>query len=255
MKTMRVLAAMVAGMAIMMFAPALMAQDAPAPAPAPKSEEKPVEKPKEAEKAPEGEKKEEPPKKEEESQFTKLFKGIEEVTGKVEVTEADIKLFVKHYPEVDKLTETDEKFEKLTDTNLKEAFDYLVKNEKYLAWAKEKGVEAEKFLRLSMRIVTVHMKVGMKDTFKEADKQIEEGAKQIEAMKDQMPADQYKEAMAEMDKARKEMAAMRKTIDALPGPTEAEAKLLEANKEEINKAMDSGSDTKDDEKEDGMGGK
>lgn len=266
MKTMRVLAAMVAG-AAMFFAPALMAQDAPAPAPAPapkeeKPVEKPAEKPKEGEKAPEGDKKEEPKTapKEEESGFAKMFKGLGDVTGKVEAAEADFKTFLKNYAEMDKLTEGDEKFQALSNTSLKEAFDYMLKNEKYLAWAKEKGLDGEKYLRISMRIVTIHIKSSAKDSFKEAEKAIEEGIKQIEGMKDQMPAEDYKNALAEMEKAKKEMASMLKTIEALPGPTEAEAKLYEANKKEIAKAMGEGEgeeaeDGDKGEKEDGMGGK
>jgi hypothetical protein len=260
MKMMRFFAALVAG-AAMLFAPALMAQDAPA---TPKSEDKPAEKPKEPEKAPEkdGDKKEEPKegekkdgeKKEEESKWVKVFKDLDQVIGKVEATDEDVKQFIKHYPAFDKLTDADEKFQKLTSESMKQAYEHLLKSEKYIAWAKENSLDAEKFLKSGFRIYMMATKALLLDA-KEAE--IKENKKKIEDMKNELSEEELKGYMEMVESVLKDIAEMRKAMNVVSGPTDAEKKVLETNKTELLKLIDGGDeeDADDDEKEDGMGGK
>ena len=245
MKAMRILAVLAAGAALTLAAPS-MAQEAQ-----PKGEEKPKEEPKHVEKK-EGEKAGEK-ESEAEAKLANVYKDIDQVVGKVEAGEGDFKLFLKHYSAIDKLTKADAKFQELTEKNLKEAFDHLVKAEKFTAWAKENGVEAEKFLKVAMRIYLLTLKtVGLKAT----EEKLADSKKEIESIKDDMPADEYKQYMAMLDSVSKDIAAMRKAMAVISGPTEAEAKLIEANKAALLKLVaDDKEWDSDEDDEDGMGGK
>jgi hypothetical protein len=255
---MRLTAALVAGLS-MVFGSALMAQDTPAPEPKPA--EKPAdpapEKPKESEKAPEGDKKEEPKKeekKEELSDVEKMFKGLDEVTGKIEATDADFKAYIKHGKELETLTEADEKLTKLLEKNMKEGFDALIKHEKYLAFAKSKELDAEKFARATLRVMTTYLKVNTETMLKTEAEKIDAGVKELEKMKmeGELTEEQFKKAMIEVEQSRKQLADVKKALKMIPGPTEAETKLLAANKAELDKLL--GESAAEEEDEDGMDG-
>lgn len=249
MKTTQLLVALVAAGAVTFFAPALTAQMGQ-----PKGGE---EKPKAGgEEKPEGkeEPKEEP--KAEENQadkMEKLFKNLDEVTGKTEYTEDDVKNFIKHHDEIKKLTEADAEFKKKSDANLKEAFDYLVKNEKWVAWCKEKGVDADKYLRKHLRIMTTYMKIKFEDIAKNAIENIDGFKKMLEEMKGEMEEADYKKQMEQIDQAKKDVERMNKAIQTSPGPTDAEKKALTAHEEEIGKAMPMGGEGEEGGDDDGMG--
>ncbi|MBX3460113.1 MAG: hypothetical protein KF696_09175 [Planctomycetes bacterium] len=184
-------------------------------------------------------------------QLKKNLKGIEDVTGKVEFTEADLKATLKHHADLDKLFEGDEKFETLKQSNMKEAFDYIVKNEKYVAWAKKNEVDADAFMRKTLRLRTNFYKLYLPDYL---DGIIKKQREMMEGFKDMIPEDEYKTAMAELDKAAEDFKACRKILEGVPGPTDAEKKLIEANKKELAKIfeLEEEEEDGDDEDEDGM---
>lgn len=185
----------------------------------------------------------------------KTLKGIDEVTGKVEFAEADVKAYLKHFEDLDKMMEGDEKFEALKESNMKEAFDYIIKNEKYLAWAKKNEVDAEAFMRKSLRLRTTFYKLYLPDML---DGIIKKQREMIEGFKDMIPEDEFKKAMSELDAAAEDFKACRKVLETVPGPTDAEKKVIEANKKALDKAFEmeqeeEGSEGGDEgEDEDGM---
>ena len=242
MKTMRWVAALAMFGVLGLFGPAVMAQDA-------QPKEEPKEQPKEE------------PKAEEEAgfgaQFEKMVKGLEDVTGKTEATDADVKLFLKHYEAFDKLTEADEKFQEVKDKSFKEGYEYLVKNEKVIAWCKEQGLETEKWLKTFLRIMTIYMKEKLPESFKDTEKQLEDARKMIEGAKEELGEEEYKKQIKGLDDANKEVDRLLKALKSIPGPTEAESKLLKDNAKELAKVLPFGEESEEGgegEGKDGMDG-
>lgn len=243
MKTMRWVAALAMFAVLGLFGQSAMAQDA-------QPKEEPKEQPKEE------------PKAEDEgfgAQFEKMVKGLEDVTGKTEATDADVKLFLKHYEAFDKLTEADEKFQEIKDKSFKEGYEYLVKNEKVIAWCKEQGLETEKWLKTFLRVLTTYMKEKLPETFKDSEKQLEDARKMIEGAKEELGEEEYKNQIKSLDDAKKEIDRLLKALKSIPGPTEAESKLLKDNAKELAKVLpmgggEDGEDGEDGEGKDGMDG-
>lgn len=252
MKMIRLLVAVLAVGAMTWFASALPAQEAPAtPKEEPKGEEKPKEEPKQPEK------KEEDKAAEEDygAMFERVFKDLDKVTGKIELSEDDVKLALKHHEGVQKVFKGDKEFKKLQEKNLKEAFDYAVKNEKFLAWAKENSLDGERLVRISLRLMTIALKAQTKEQIKTGHETIEASRKQVEDAKADSGEETYKAQVKALDKNKKMLDQMSKAIDGIPGPTEAEAKLVKANEEAVQKMMESDDEDEEKEGDDGMGGK
>ncbi len=185
--------------------------------------------------------KDEPPAKDEPKSsmpdFEKLLKDVDKVISDVNYDENDMKSFKEHWKSTSNLLEKDDKFNKLKDLNVKEAFDYAVKHEKYVAWAKEKGVDADKFMRKGMRIFLQHIKLVMADQSKTLRKNLDDARAMVEQFKEYMTEEKYNEQIAELDKAGKNLETMENAFKKVPEPTDAEKKLLEANKDTLNELM------------------
>lgn len=243
MKTMRLVAALAVFAMLCLGSSALFAQEAK-----PKAEEKPKAEGKEG--------KEEPKEEEKElgfgDMFAKMFKGLDGITGKIELTDADVKLVLKHWKEFDDLTKGDEKFENAKNLSFKEAYEYLLKNEKYQKWAKEKSLDGEKFLKQTLRLMSIQMKLMYTESFEESAKQIEDAIKEIEGVKEHMEEAEYKEQIKSLNETKAQMQTAVKALKAIPGPTDAEKKVFEANEAEIKKMM--GNDGAEEGGDDGMDG-
>jgi hypothetical protein len=222
-----------------------------------KPEEKKDEKPAEPEKKEEGEAKEE---KEEgnkddlDKMMRRALKDIADVIGKVEATEEDVKLYIKHDDASDEVTDKDETFQKLKKENYKKAFEHLIKSEPYVAWCKKEGLEAENFTRKSLRVMTGFIKLHMPAMLDDIVKQQKDV---LEEYKDELPEADYTAAVAELKKAEAMFARVKKELDVIPAPTDAEKKLYETHKKALTKIMNGGDDDEEDIDEgedDGMGG-
>lgn len=182
-----------------------------------KVEEKEVEK--------EGEEKEET----DLQKFQRIFKGADEVIKGVEVKQADIDLYKKHSDSFDEAMAEDEKFEELKDKSIKEAFDHALKSEKYLAWAKENELNAEDYLRKSIRITVLQFKFQVEDGADEQIKQLEEAKNMIEGMKEMMDEETYNESMASITEGLELIKGMKEIADGFKAANEEEAKLIKDN--------------------------
>ncbi|MBX3473816.1 MAG: hypothetical protein KF754_05495 [Planctomycetes bacterium] len=251
MKTMRLLAVL-AFLAMVGAAPALKAQMGQ-PKEKPKAEGKEEGKEGEGKEGKEGEGLEG----EDETtaqRFAKLFKDLDQVTGKTEVTEDDVKLVLKHHEEIDGLTKDDAEFDKVKDQSLKAAYEYMLKSDKYKAWAKEKGQDPEKFLKVFMRVFTNAMKMSLEKTFKQLTDSFKEYEDAYKKAKDagEMDEEEYKQGMKMLADAKADFENSLKELKKIPGPTEAEAKIFKTHEKELAKMA--GMDDEEGEAEDGMDG-
>lgn len=173
----------------------------------------------------EGEEKEGEAEEDDLTRMKKQFKDVDKVIAGVTLTKEDIESYEKHEDAFDEFVDSDEKFEKLANKNIKEAFDYAIKSEKYLAWAKERELEAETWLRKAVRILTFETRQDLAD-MDETVEEMKEWKKTLEDLKDTMTDEEYKEAIKETDDAIKMLEGMSEFAKSLPAPTEAEAKLF-----------------------------
>jgi hypothetical protein len=193
----------------------------------------------------EGEEKEGEAKEEEKTDYAALFKDAETVIEKITVSEDDIKSYLKHDASFTKAMKKDAKWNELKKKNLKEAHDHGVKSETYLAWAKENTVDAATWLTKAMRIMCITFP-GLVDEQLEA---IKTQRAELEKVKGEYSEEEVKAYSDMLDAQEKDMKAAKEGIAKLPKATDAEAKLIEANKEAIVAAMFSG----DDDEEEGEG--
>lgn len=221
MKAMRLMLAVVAAFGLGVAAP-VYAQDAEKPA---------KEAGKEEGKKEEGKKDGEAEDESEIGQLKKQFKDVDKVIAGVTLTQADLDSYEKHEEAFENYMEGDEKFEELADKSIKEAFDYAVKSEKYLAWAKERELNGEEWLRKAVRILVFEIRSDLMD-MDDMVESMKEWKETLKEMKDTMSEEEYKEAVKETDEAIKSFEEMRDFAKSLPAPTEAEAKLLKENDDE-----------------------
>ncbi len=244
---------MVAALAMVAAMP-LVAQAEGEKKPEEKKEEKPAEPSKEGEaKEEKKEEKEEGNKDDLDNKLKRALKGVEELVGKVEVTEDDVKLVLKHHKATKAVTDKDEKFQKLKDENLKEAFDHLMKNEAYVAWCKKEGLEADAFTRKALRIRTGYIKLYLPTIMDDAIKTQKE---LLEEYKAEIPEADYNKAIAELKKAEEMFKRAKKQLEIIPAPTDAEKKAYEAHKDALDEMMndDDEEEDMDEGEDDGMGG-
>lgn len=213
---MRLLSWMMAVMMMVGGASMLSAQDSDKPKEG-KVEEKEVEK--------EGEEKEET----DLQKFQRVFKGADEIIKGLEIKQADIDLYKKHSDSFDEAMAEDEKFEELKETSIKEAYDHAIKSEKYLAWAKKNELNAEDYLRKSIRITVLQFKYQVEDGADEQLKQLEEAKTMVEGMKEMMDEETYNETMKSVTEGIDLIKGMKEIAEGFKAASEEETKLIKAN--------------------------
>jgi hypothetical protein len=176
--------------------------------------------------------------------FRAYFKGLEQVTGRTEFVAADVGKVVKLYPEFRLFVSgekrlgisRDERLAQLMEKNLKEAYDYVLANPKrYQLWATASEVQLDAFLRTAFRISTTRMKVW---TPASMEAKLKGRRAILERTRNQWTQQEYAQATADMDEEERGIAKIRALFDELiPGPTEAERRLLEIHKRELSEVF------------------
>ncbi|MBI3271476.1 MAG: hypothetical protein HYZ53_20975 [Planctomycetes bacterium] len=195
------------------------------------------------------------------AKFTALFKGLDEVTGKVTFNAEDVASFIKNWPLMKKAMKSDKKFQEIKENSIQGAFEYLNKDAKFAAWATEQKLDKEVWLRKSLRVMSTWMKaIGVPKMVGEGREQLEGARKMLASAQTQMPEEQFKKQEEQLAKASKQLDEMGKVInEKVPGPSEDEQKLLEKSGAEIEKIGGDHDDEGDEgdkagEKGDGKGG-
>jgi len=160
------------------------------------------------------------------AEVRKGMKDIESVTGKVEYAEADVSAFLKHWTAfTDKFGQLD-----MGESSIKDTFDGLIKNDEYLAWAKERELNAEDYLRKSYRVLTNFLKLNFAKLVSETVKAQRD---MVERMRDQFDDEDVNEMLKELDTFEADIKEADKLLQEVPGPTADEKKLLEKHDEAL----------------------
>jgi hypothetical protein len=242
---------MMAGLLLAMVAvsaPLFAQEGEPEKKPAKSDEAKPAEPAKEGDKKEEGGEKKDGEKEEDNPIATylkDLLKGLDDVVGKTEFNEEDVKLVLKHHEALDAVLEGDEKFAELKDKNVKEAFDHMIKSEAYLEWCKKEKIEAEPYARKMVRIRMTFSRLYFSDFL---DRTVKAAKEQVESDKESIPEEEYKGRLKDIAEFEKQIPGAKKEIEKISAPTDAEKKLLESNKKALMKTVDWGEDEEDEDK-------
>lgn len=188
-------------------------------------------------------------------QLKKLIKDLDQVTGKVEATEEDFKAVVKHNDAVEKLADANEKVGEAMGRSLKDAFDIIVKDEKYIAWAKENGLEPEAFLRKYFRVLTISMKEGQAAELKEFAEFVDGILELLEQTKEALGEEEYKKQVAEYKTKKEAIKSASEALKGIPGPTDAEKALLTKYADQLDLGMGGEEGSEGGSEGEGNGGK
>jgi hypothetical protein len=118
-------------------------------------------------------------------------------------------------------------------------FDYrrVLEEPAYLDWAAERGLEAEPWLRKSMRIVTMIMRGAMTQVFSDNNARAEQQRRALDAQCEEVG----EEMCARMKQTMESSIALMKRAEqgwaSLPQPTEDEQALLEQYDEQLQSVL------------------
>ncbi|MHC4547780.1 MAG: hypothetical protein ACYTEZ_03300 [Planctomycetota bacterium] len=167
-------------------------------------------------------------------------KSIGKFVADVRLTDADIQSFLKHYESFSNLhsDEEDEEFEKRVMKEGRVDFDVLLKDSTYQAWVRKNGLDAKVWLQKAMRMLGIQMRGDMAKNLAEAEKQLPEQLKQIEASRAQMGEAMYQQVKKTLERSQAALKQYREAVKHLPQATEDEKKLLKKHRKAIRKVIE-----------------
>jgi hypothetical protein len=149
----------------------------------------------------------------------RVTKDAKDVTGKVEITKEDFDLIAEHWPELTRTFRVQP-----MGSSIKDAHKQLMENEEFLAWAEERDLNADDFTRKGLRLSTLHLKL---EVLPRARQQLQQQSEVIERMRGMMEEEDFKAAQESIKTVERDIKAAEKLAGEVPGPTDAEKKLLE----------------------------
>lgn len=166
-------------------------------------------------------------------------KSAGEFVAKERFSEADLKLFLEHYQSFNRIgDDSDEEFDDRFFKDGKFRFDLLLEDKEYVKWASDHGVDRVAWLKKSMRIITVIMKRQVAGQFEGYEKMLADQLADLEESKDELGEETYAQMKQELEASVASVKRMKTAFQALPDPTEDEAKLLEKYKKELSRVME-----------------
>ena len=168
--------------------------------------------------------------------FAAWVADVNEFVGEVRFNEGDLRSLLDNW---DDFSEFGENLKKDSEEDSEEMPDFgeILDDEDYRRWASEAGVDAEDWLRKSMRIVATMMRGQVLSNMAIAEAQIPTQMKMIEGQRSQMDEEMYEQLKQTMDNTLATMRNMTETAGRLPQPTAAEKVLLDKYNTELSAAM------------------
>jgi hypothetical protein len=107
-----------------------------------------------------------------------------------------------------------------------EDFNTVLQNEAYRAWAKSKGINAEMWLKKTMRIIAAMMRETIEENASEEQFDMKAQLEELEAMRAEIGEEAFQEMKKGIEASAAAIEGLDKAYKNLPVPTEAEKKLL-----------------------------
>ena len=163
----------------------------------------------------------------------RLLKDISDVIGTVTVSEADVKSWLDHRADFEKAMLADEDFGAKRAVSLKQAFDHALTSEVYTAWAKGENLNAEDWLRKSLRIKVLNYRLRALKEAPEQREALKAKLEKIEGEKQNLSTGEYENAKAAIADTQDLLTKLETYVKTLPEPSEPEKKALETHADEL----------------------
>ncbi len=154
--------------------------------------------------------------------------------GNVRFDEGDMKSFLANWKS---LEEAGEEMAEGEDDEEFIDFQSLLKDPRYAKWAKSRNVNAEEWLRKSVRIFTIVMGEKMAGAMAEAEQAVPEQMAAFEAQRAQMGEEMYRQMKEAIDASMAITKMNREMWSKLPTPTPKEAALLKKYDAELTELI------------------
>ena len=170
------------------------------------------------------------------ARFAAWVDDVNEFVGDVRFDEGDLRSLLDNWEDFSAFGESlredaEEGSEEMPD------FKEILANEEYRSWAAQAGVDAEDWLRKSMRIVATTMRGQVLTNMALVEEQLPAQMEMIESQRSQMGDEMYEQMKEAMEMTLVTMKNLTETAGQLPEPTDAEQGLLDKYETELTGAM------------------
>lgn len=163
-----------------------------------------------------------------ENWVTTIGSFVEDVT----FDESDLESFLNHWQDLSSIMDEEEEEE-----GVMLDIGGILGDPRFQSWASDNGLDGEKWLQKSMRIVAVFMRGQYLQAMTQADAMYSEQLETIEQQRSQMGEESYQQMKTTMEAGAQRARNSRETIQKLPQPTASEQALLDKYQERLMSLM------------------
>jgi hypothetical protein len=171
-------------------------------------------------------------------ELDQMFSAMSEFIGEVRFDEDDIRSLIDHWQEWDALESDsgDDEDDDIID------FKAILKDSAYREWAASLGLDADDWMRKTLRITMALYRDQMMMAAESMPAQMAQQLEMIEQQRAQLGEELYQQMKQGMEAAAQYGKAVMDSARKLPEPTPEERALLERYRDELAMILDSGDD-------------
>ena len=161
-------------------------------------------------------------------QFEQWSKSLADFVKDVRFNEEDVKSFLSLADDFNSFgAEVDDEAGEYLD------FNTILNDGDYLSWAKSKGINSDKWLKKTMRIIAVMMRTEIEANISGEPFDLKAQMEDLEEMRAQMSEEEYQQIKQALAAGSAAMEGMEDAYKHLPVPTDAEKALLTKYKDQL----------------------
>lgn len=170
------------------------------------------------------------------ARFAAWVDDVNEFVGDVRFDEGDLRSLLDNWEDFSAFGER-LRAEAEVDSEEMPDIKEVLADDDYRDWAAQAGVDAEEWLRKSMRIFATTMRGQVLANMALVEEQLPAQTEMIESQREQMGEEMYEQMKQAMEMTLVTMKNMTETAARLPEPTDAERALLDKYETELTAAM------------------
>jgi hypothetical protein len=182
---------------------------------------------------------------EEMQELNKLVTEVQEIAGNVRFDEADVESLIRLWPEFDELSQMADN----DDDEDSIDFKAMLADPAYRQWAASHDLDAEDWMRKTVRIMMILYREQMLQSVALAPQQIQKQMEMIEQQRAQIGEEIYQQMKQTMESSAAMSKYMEEAVRKMPEATAAEDAVLDKHRDELMMLMMSEDDGEYDEDE------
>jgi hypothetical protein len=160
-----------------------------------------------------------------------MFDDVSRFVSDTRFDEGDIESLVEHWDGYAVIGGNDD------DDGVAVDFNALLANDEYRQWTASHGLDAEDWLRKTVRITMILYREQMLEEAGEIPQQVDAQLAEIDAQRAQLGEEMYQQLRAFVEMGRRYALDMLDAARRLPEPTAAESQALDAHRDELMSLM------------------